>query len=97
MSQGFITFKSLNDLKNVKHCFTTRTPVIDVNCDKNEALIKLKPYYDKAIAYLGFTYDKFIHLDQVHSDNVILVNNADKAAQSLVEGDALITFEEIYF
>ena len=93
MSERFITFKSLNDLKNVKHCFTTRSPAIDVNCDKNEALIRLKSYYEKAIALLGFTYDKFIHLDQVHSDNVIIVNNADKAAQSLVEGDALITFE----
>ena len=43
MRTPFITFRSLRHIGNVKHGFTTRNDNIDVNCEREEVVLRLKP------------------------------------------------------
>ena len=55
MPTPFITFRSLSHIRNVKHGFTTRNDNIDVNCEREEAVLRLRPFYEQAIEALGFS------------------------------------------
>ena len=92
MPKPFITFRSLSNIGNVKHGFTTRNDIIDVNCERREAVSRLRPFYEQAIDSLGFNRHNFVFLEQVHGDKVIVIDSPNTSSQPFAEADALVTF-----
>ena len=92
MSKTFITFRSLSHIGNVKHGFTTRNDNIDVNCEREEAVSRLRPFYEQALDALGFNRHNFVFLEQVHGDKVIVIDSSSTSTQPLAEADGLVTF-----
>ena len=93
MSKSFITFRSLSHIGNVKHGFTTRNDNIDVNCEREEAVLRLSPFYEQAIDALGFNRHNFVFLEQVHGDKVIVIDSSNTSTQPFAEADGLVTFK----
>ena len=93
MSTPFITFRSLSHIRNVKHGFTTRNDNIDVNCEREEAVSRLRPFYEQAIDALGFSPRNFVSLEQVHGDKVIVIDSPNTSTQPFAEADGLVTFK----
>ena len=93
MSKTFITFRSLSHVGNVKHGFTTRNDNIDVNCEREEAVSRLRPFYEHAIDALGFIRHNFVFLEQVHGDKVIVIDSSNTSTQPFAEADGLVTFK----
>ena len=91
MPKPFITFRSLSNIGNVKHGFTTRNDIIDVNCERREAVSRLCPFYEQAIDSLGFNRHNFVFLEQVHGDKVIVIDSPNTSSQPFAEADALVT------
>ena len=93
MPKPFITFRSLSHIGNVKHGFTTRNDIIDVNCERREAVSRLRPFYEQAIHSLGFNRHSFVFLEQVHGDKVIVIDTPNTSSQPFAEADGLVTFK----
>ena len=93
MSKSFITFRSLSHIGNVKHGFTTRNDNIDVNCEREEAVSRLRPFYEHAIDALGFHRHNLVFLEQVHGDKVIVIDSSNTSNQPFAEADGLVTFK----
>ena len=93
MPTPFITFRSLSHIRNVKHGFTTRNDNIDLNCEREEAVSRLRPFYEQAIDALGFSPRNFVSLEQVHGDKVIVIDSPNTSTQPFAEADGLVTFK----
>ncbi len=71
------------------NAFIGRVPDIDVNTDRETALLRLRDFHDGARDTLGFDGMPFITAQQVHGDSVALVG--ETTVTPVPEADALIT------
>ncbi len=82
-------FAALSDVPCINHAFLIRTAGIDVNCDKEEVLCRLENSHHAALTELGLSDRKMILCQQVHGNNVAIV---DRSCSSPVnECDGLAT------
>ncbi len=80
------TFESLSAVPGLIHGFFLRNPVIDVNVEREEALIRLKPCHDSILAELGIKSDRFWTGDQVHGDGIFVCDGGPSRTVSNTDG-----------
>ena len=94
MDGGLLEFKSLKTICGLTHGFVLRNNKIPVNCNKSEALDRLKPYHEDMVCSLGFTPDDLCFTEQIHGDFVATVTNSRGFNDAIPGADGLITFEK---
>lgn len=94
MDGGLLKFKSLKTIRGLAHGFVLRNNNVPVNCNKNEALDRLKPYHENMIYSLGFTPDDLCVTEQIHGDLVANVTKSRGFNDVIPGADGLITFEK---
>ena len=94
MDGGLLKFKSLKTIRGLAHGFVLRNNKVPVNCNKNEALDRLKPYHENMIYSLGFTPDDLCVTEQIHGDFVANVTKSRGFNDVISGADGLITFEK---
>ena len=94
MDGGLLKFKSLKTIRGLAHGFVLRNNNVPVNCNKNEALDRLKPYHENMIYSLGFTPGDLCVTEQIHGDFVANVTKSRGFNDVIPGADGLITFEK---
>lgn len=95
----FFTSDSLNNIKNVRHFFSTRIGGISEGYYSNMNLgiytsdrrENVDDNFKKIIKCAGMSMDKLVYLKQVHGDNFYVVDENNYSNIIGSEGDALIT------
>ena len=92
MPKPFITFRSLSNIGNVKHCFTTRNDIIDVNKEwpksQEELVLYVKDKY-------GANNSSDIHHYVLTADRTIVVDwDATKAVDGTYTALTNLEYEE---
>ena len=88
-------FNSLEEISDIKHTFILRQPELPVNLySKDKALEILAPSHEEGIKSLGYALDDVSVAEQVHGDQVHIVD-ASKGLESPISSvDGLITFQK---
>lgn len=84
-------FPALSALEGFVHCFATRVPGIEVGHDKAEVLRRLDRVHRDVRAAYGLSDDPFITAQQVHGDDVAVIDHGPSANECFSNCDGLIT------
>lgn len=84
-------FPALAPLEIVRHAFIGRVPGLDVATDRTEALARLDRTHRTLRAELGFAADAFAIAEQVHGDEVAVIDRPLSGERCLAGADGLIT------
>ena len=85
------TFAALSELPGLKHGFLLRSPDIEVDCDREEALARLEPLHTSLLTEAGISRDHLATGEQVHDAHVGIVAGAHPAHLHFPATDALVT------
>lgn len=83
------TFPALAEIPAVRHGFIGRIPGLDVKVERAAALERLEKFHVTSRAETGLADHVFITADQVHGDNVAIVDS--QTAVPVPSADGLIT------
>jgi len=83
------TFAALSELDFVRHGFVTRVAGLDVKIDRDAALERLREHHERARKQLGMEKMKFVTAEQVHGNNVAIVD--EKTLSPVPNVDGLVT------
>lgn len=79
-------FEALSEIPNLVHGFVDRIPNLPTNCDKEEALLLLAPYHQKALEHLGLDTSNLWMGAQSHGVEVISISSDKPDNDSLIPG-----------
>jgi len=85
------TFPALSAIPGLLHGFTLRSPLIDVVTDRDEALARLRPFFDEQLALAGVGREQLATGEQVHGNKVIGVDGSSPGRSHFGDTDGLIT------
>ncbi len=85
------TFPALSAIPGLTHGFLLRSPDIDVDCEREEALARLEPFHAGLLAECGVKRDHLATGEQVHGSRVGVVAGARPARVHFPGTDALAT------
>ncbi len=85
------TFPALSAIPGLIHGFTLRSPLIDVVTDRDEALARLRPFFDEQLALAGVGREQLATGEQVHGKRVIGVDGSSPGHSHFPDTDGLIT------
>ncbi len=85
------TFPALAAIPGLVHGFLLRSPDIDVDCGREEALARLEPFHDGLLGECGVRRGQLATGDQVHGARVGTVAGASPARVHFPATDALVT------
>jgi copper oxidase (laccase) domain-containing protein len=68
------TFPALAEISGVRHGFVGRAPGIDVNADREIALVRLEQFHAAVRAGAGLAERVFVTAEQVHGSEVATVD-----------------------
>lgn len=84
-------FPALRALTNVRHGFIGRIPGIDVATDRAEALARLDAAHRAIRADLGFAEGAFATAEQVHGNEIAVIDQAPVENRCFSGADGLVT------
>jgi polyphenol oxidase len=84
-------FPSLNELTYVRHAFIGRVPGIDVATDRTEALRRLDQAHRAARQELGLAKTFFATAEQVHGNEIAVIDSALSGDRCFKQADGLLT------
>jgi polyphenol oxidase len=84
-------FPALNDIEVIKHVFVGRVPGIDVAVDRTEALARLDETHRAVREGLGFAADAFAIAEQVHGQELAVIDQPLFGERCFAGVDGLIT------
>ena len=88
-------FNPLEAIPDIKHTFILRHSKLPVNLySKNKALEVLMPYHEEGIKSLGYSVNDVSVAEQVHGDQVHIVDAATGLRDPIPNVDGLITFQK---
>ncbi len=90
-SPSLETFPSLASLTGLVHGFLLRSPDIDVDCERDEALARLAPYHDRLLLDLGISHDHLATGEQVHGAKIGVLAGLHPVRAHFPATDALVT------
>lgn len=85
------TFPVLSALPGLVHGFTLRSPEIDVVTEREEALARLRPFYDEQLALAGIAREHLATGEQRHGGVVAGIDGAEPGTFHLAGTDGLHT------
>lgn len=85
------TFAALSDLPGLIHGFLLRSPGMEVDCDREEALARLEPLHTSLLASAGVSRHHLATGEQVHEARVGVLAGAHPARLHFPATDALVT------
>lgn len=85
------TFPALSAIDGLIHGFVLRSPVIDVDADREVALARLRVFHEEQLALLGISKDQLVTGDQVHDSTVVGIDSGHPASCHFPETDGLMT------
>ncbi len=85
------TFPALSAILGLVHGFLLRSPDIDVDCEREEALARLEPFHTGLLSTFGVARDHLATGEQVHSAAVGTVSGSRPARVHFPATDALVT------
>lgn len=94
MDGKILQFESLKNICALKHGLILRNNKIPVNCNKAEAVHRLRPYYEKMVFELGFSADNLCLAEQIHGNLVSTVDEPRGFNSPMPKADGLITFQK---
>jgi copper oxidase (laccase) domain-containing protein len=84
-------FPALSAMPEIRHGFTLRVPGIEMSHDKAEALARLDTVHRTIRAEHGFSETPFITAQQIHGNEIAVVNVALSADKCFANCDGIIT------
>ena len=84
-------FPALADCSGVKHGFVGRIPGIDVVTEREEALARLDAAHRQVRAGLGLAERNFVTAEQVHGNQIALIDRAPDHEHCFSGADGLVT------
>jgi polyphenol oxidase len=85
------TFPALSAIPGLIHGFTLRAPEVDVVTDRDEALARLRPFFDEQLALAGIGRDHLATGEQVHGNQVVGFDGSSPGRSHFPDTDGLIT------
>lgn len=85
------TFPALSKIGGLVHGFILRSPDIDVDVDREEALARLEAFHTDQLALLGIAREHLATGDQVHGSTVIDIDRDAGTSHHFPETDGLMT------
>ena len=79
-------FDALQIHSDLQHAFLERVPGISVDTDRDEAIHRLRPAHDAALAQLGFAPGSLRLAEQVHGAGVAAVDESSHEVTPSVDG-----------
>ena len=88
-------FNSLEAIPDIKHTLILRDPKLPVNLySKGKVLEILTPYHEEGIKTLGYSANDVAVAEQVHGDQVHIVDTPKGLKSPISSVDGLITFQK---
>ncbi len=84
------TYPTLSAFDFLRHGFVLRSPSVDVDCERDEAIRRLQGHYRSSLATLQINLNDLVYGDQVHSAAVQVVGSSDRGV-CLPETDGVMT------
>jgi len=90
-STSIETFPALSAVPGLRHGFLLRSPGIDVDCDRDEALDRLELHHTGLLASLGVSRESLATGEQVHGCAIGGIDGSSPSRIHFPATDALIT------
>ena len=84
-------FPALSELDFIRHAFISRIPGIDVATEREEALSRLDASHAAVRAELGLAGDSFVTAEQVHGNQIAVIDRLLASDRCFEGTDGLIT------
>lgn len=85
------TYPALSAIPGLRHGFLLRGPEVAVDCEREEALERLRPFHEALLAEIGLPASRLATGEQVHGCSVEIVAGPRPAALHFPSTDALAT------
>lgn len=90
-SPYFETFPALSSIADLVHGFILRSPDIDVDTDREDALLRLEPYFREQLGHLGIPLEHLATGDQVHERHLAVIDGKNPISIHFPGTDGLLT------
>ena len=82
----WMTFADLESLSGFRHGFVLRQPEMETRLEREEALLRLKPWHDAHVRSLGFEPDALLLAEQLHGVEVAVDDGFQQRVVPGVDG-----------